>query len=110
LDVATTSIFLAGFEALNCQHIAEVEFSVTICAELAEFGNWCHTCFFEVSKSGLGEAVLFLLTEANLNGVISVLFSRLDLCNWARTCFDDSNRDHTIRIVEYLCHTYLFTK
>jgi len=101
---------LAGFKALNSQHIAEIEFSVTIGAELTEFCNWLNTCFFEVSKGSLRKAVLFLLTETNLNGIISVLLSRLDLCDRARTCLDDSNRDQTIRIVEYLRHTYLFTK
>ena len=56
------------------------------------------------------ETVLLLLPEADLDGVVAVFFNGLDLRDRARACFDDGNRDKTVFPVEYLSHSYLFSK
>jgi hypothetical protein len=65
--------------------------------------------FFKVTASGLGEALGFLSTETDLNRVVSIGCIGFDLRYRAGSGFDYGNRYETIRIVKYLCHTYLFT-
>ena len=70
-------------------------------SELADEALGCGSCLCEMALLGLGDAMLFLVAEANLNGVVTILLLALDLENAIAACLDDSHgANATLRVID----------
>jgi hypothetical protein len=61
----------------------------------------------EMTAFALGEPFFFGLTEADLDGRITICFFCLDLCHKARSSLNDRHRCHNTSIIKHLAHAKL---
>ena len=73
--------------------------------ELGQVSLGCYTGFLEVTQFGGGKVFFLLIAEAELYGIIAVLSHSLDLCNHARTYFDNSAWNVLSLGTENGCHS-----
>ena len=68
---------------------------------------WCAACLLEVADFGLREALLGLLTKAQLDGTVAILaVLGLDSENDVGRCVEDGDRCHGSVFGKQLGHTH----
>ena len=93
-----------------CEHIGLEDIAyVNVCnaleTELLEYLLGSNIVLCEVTLHSLVDSLCLYVTEADLNSLIAVIFDRLLLCDYTRTCFNDCYGDYVTLFVEDLRHT-----
>ena len=94
----------ADFKQISLEDVADVQCADIVETELSEHFLRGDVCLFEVTCFGLVRSGDFLVVEAELNGVITVVVHRLLLDDCARTELHNRNGNNVARVVEDLRH------
>ena len=94
-------------EGVGLHDVADIHLGGLVEFKLLQVLLGGHAGLAEVAHLGLGEPALAHILEAQLNGLIAVLFGGLLLHHDARSGFNDGNRDDLAVGVEDLAHADL---